>query len=46
MNRIILKIDAFWVVVSCSMVQAYRRFRGVCCLHHQGSPYDGDSKYL
>jgi hypothetical protein len=27
----------FWVVMSCSLVEVYRRFRGVCCLHHQGA---------
>jgi hypothetical protein len=26
----------FWVVVPCSLVEIYQRFRGPCCLHHQG----------
>jgi hypothetical protein len=26
----------FWVVVPCSLVEVYERFRGPCCLHHQG----------
>jgi hypothetical protein len=26
----------FWVVVPCSLVEVYQRFRGPCCLHHQG----------
>jgi hypothetical protein len=26
----------FWVVVPCRMVEVYHRFRGPCCLHHQG----------
>jgi hypothetical protein len=26
----------FWVVTSCSLVEAYQRFRGPCCLHRQG----------
>jgi hypothetical protein len=26
----------FWVVASCSLVEVYQRFRGPCCLHHQG----------
>jgi hypothetical protein len=26
----------FWVVVPCSLVEVYIRFRGPCCLHHQG----------
>jgi hypothetical protein len=30
-----LKMAVFWVVKSCSLVQVYRRFRGVCCFHHQ-----------
>jgi hypothetical protein len=27
----------FWVVAPCSMVEVYQRFRGSCCLHHQGA---------
>jgi hypothetical protein len=26
----------FWVVASCSLVDVYQRFRGPCCLYHQG----------
>jgi hypothetical protein len=26
----------FWVVAPCSLVELYQRFRGPCCLHHQG----------
>jgi hypothetical protein len=26
----------FWVVLPCKMI-VDRRFRGACCLHHQGS---------
>jgi hypothetical protein len=26
----------FWVVVPCSLVEVYQRFRGPCCFHHQG----------
>jgi hypothetical protein len=41
----------FWVVEPCSLVQVYQRFRGPCCLHHQGDegayrPDDGGSKDL
>jgi hypothetical protein len=41
----------FWVVVPCSLVEIYHRFRGLCCLHHQGDhdrdrPDDGGSKVL
>jgi hypothetical protein len=31
-----LKIAVFWVVAPCSLVEVYQRFRGPCCLHHQG----------
>jgi hypothetical protein len=35
----------FWVVAPCSLVEFYQRFRGPCCLHHQGDqPDDGGSK--
>jgi hypothetical protein len=30
------KMAVFWVVAPCSMVEVYQRFRGPCCLHHQG----------
>jgi hypothetical protein len=38
----------FWVVAPCSLVEDYQRFRGPCCLHHQGDegPDDGGSKVL
>jgi hypothetical protein len=26
----------FWVVAPCSLVEVYQRFRGPCCLLHQG----------
>jgi hypothetical protein len=29
-------MDVFWVVVPCSLVEEYQRFRGRCFLHHQG----------
>jgi hypothetical protein len=31
-----MKIAVFWVVAPCSLVEIYQRFRGPCCLHHQG----------
>jgi glycogen synthase len=31
-----MKMDVFWDVASCSLVEVYRRFRSTCCLHHQG----------
>jgi hypothetical protein len=27
----------FWDVALCSLVKYFRRFRGACCLHHQGN---------
>jgi hypothetical protein len=30
-----LKTAVFWDVASCSLVDVYRRFRGVWCLHHE-----------
>jgi hypothetical protein len=39
----------FWVVAPCSLEEVYQRFRGPCCLNHQGynrrSDYGG-SKHL
>jgi hypothetical protein len=29
-------MTVFWDVASCSLVEVYRRFRGTCCLQHQG----------
>jgi hypothetical protein len=29
----------FWVVSPCSLVEVYQRFRGPCCLHHQGDEF-------
>jgi hypothetical protein len=31
-----MKTAVFWVVSPCSLVEVYQRFRGSCCLHHQG----------
>jgi hypothetical protein len=30
------KMAVVWVVAPCSLVEVYQRFRGPCCLHHQG----------
>jgi hypothetical protein len=30
------KMAVFWVVKPCSLVEAYRHFKGVSCLHYQG----------
>jgi hypothetical protein len=35
-SQILMKIAVFWVVAPCSLVEVYQRFRGPCCLHHQG----------
>jgi hypothetical protein len=42
------KMAVFWVVAPCSLVEVYQRFRGPCCVHHQGDdhPEDGGSKDL
>jgi hypothetical protein len=39
------KMDVFWVVPLCSLVEVYQHFRGPCCLHHHG-PDNGGSKDL
>jgi hypothetical protein len=39
------KVTALWVVAPYSLVEVYRRFRGVYCLHDQ-RPDGGGSKYL
>jgi hypothetical protein len=31
-----MNMAVIWVVAPCSLVEVYRRFRGACCLHHQG----------
>jgi hypothetical protein len=42
-----MKMAVFCVVAPCSLVEVYQRFRGPCCLHHQGDrPDDGGSKDL
>jgi hypothetical protein len=35
------KMAVFWVVAPCSLVKVYQRFRGPCCLHHQGDESHG-----
>jgi hypothetical protein len=34
-----MKTTVFRDVVSCSLVEVDRRFRGAYCFHHQGSGY-------
>jgi hypothetical protein len=38
-------VSVFWVVVSCSLVEVYNRFKDPCCPHHQGDD-DGGGKPL
>jgi hypothetical protein len=35
-----MKMAVFWDVAPCSLVEVYRRFRGACCLHHQGDEWN------
>jgi hypothetical protein len=37
------KMAVLWAVAPCSLVEVYQRFRGPCCLYHQG---DGTSEML
>jgi hypothetical protein len=43
-----MKMGVFWVVTPYSLVKVYQRFRGTCCLHHQGDDGldDGGGNYL
>jgi hypothetical protein len=34
-----MKMTVFWVVVPCSLVEVYRRFRGACYVHHHPDDY-------
>jgi hypothetical protein len=34
-----IKFRGLWNVLPCSQVGVDRRFRGVCCLHHQGDDW-------
>jgi hypothetical protein len=36
LTAVSVKMAVFWVVAPCSLVEVYQRFRGPCCLHHQG----------
>jgi hypothetical protein len=39
------KMAVFWVVAPCNLVEVYQRFRGPCCLHHQGDESSPSSTY-
>jgi hypothetical protein len=34
-----MKVAVFKVVVPCRLAEVYQRFRGACCLHHQGDEH-------
>jgi hypothetical protein len=36
LTAVSMKMAVFWVVAPWSLVEVYQRFRGPCCLHHQG----------
>jgi hypothetical protein len=36
-SAVMIQVEVFWVVKSCSVVTGYQRFRGPCCLHLQVS---------
>jgi hypothetical protein len=37
LTAVSMKIAVFWVVAPCSVGVVLERFRGRCCLHHQGN---------
>jgi hypothetical protein len=39
-SKKVKKMAVFWVVAPCCLVEVYQRFRGPCCLHHQGDDSD------
>jgi hypothetical protein len=32
-----MKVAVVWLLALYSVVEVYQRFRGACCLHHQGA---------
>jgi hypothetical protein len=34
-----VKFRVFWDILPCSQTDVDRRFRGACCLHHQGDEW-------
>jgi hypothetical protein len=34
---VMFQVEVFWVVIPCSVMVGYQRFRGPCCLHLQSS---------
>jgi hypothetical protein len=41
-----MKMAVFWVVAPRSLVEVYQRFRGACCLHHQGIDPDSSLRLV
>jgi hypothetical protein len=41
---ITVKMSVSWIVAPCSLVEVYRRFRGIFWIHHQGGLIDGSRK--
>jgi hypothetical protein len=39
LTAVSMKMTVFWVVATSSLVEVYQRFRGPCCLRHQGDEY-------
>jgi hypothetical protein len=46
LTAVSMKMAVFWVVALCRLVGVYQRFRGPCCLHHQGYRPDNVGKLL
>jgi hypothetical protein len=40
-----MKIIVFWDVAPCSLLETDRRFRGSCCLDHQGAMMEAVNTY-
>jgi hypothetical protein len=38
-----MKMAVYWNVSPCSLVEAYRRFTGACCLHHCPAQHTEDT---
>jgi hypothetical protein len=42
-----MKINVFWVVTPCNLLEVHRRFRDVCCVHRKDDRPDvGGKKHL
>jgi hypothetical protein len=45
LTAVSMKMAVFWVVMLCSLVEVYQRFRRTCCLHHQGDESETTRHY-